>query len=118
MLSKELARLVCHQRRIFISGKSVKNPNPLNSNQPSFLQKMDQKLESELMFTREVLCAMIHRAVLDAQLTPDKYMRQHTKNMNEKFQQDALHFIRSEGFKDICNALGLPSDKLKRIAFV
>jgi hypothetical protein len=79
---------------------------------------MNSKTESELLFTREVLCAMIHRAVLDAQLTPDKYMRQHTKNMNEKFQQDALHFIRSEGFKDICNALSLPSEKLKRVAFV
>lgn len=79
---------------------------------------MNTQIESELLFTREVLCAMVHRAILDAQLIPDKYMRQHTKNMNEKFQQDAIHFIQSEGFKDICEALALPTGKLRRLAFI
>jgi hypothetical protein len=38
--------------------------------------------------------------------------------MNEKFQQDAIHFIQSEGFKDICEALALPTGKLRRLAFI
>jgi hypothetical protein len=79
---------------------------------------MSQKTENEVLFTREVICAIIERAILDAQLIPNKYMRQHTKNMNAKFQQDAIHFIRSEGFKDMCDALGLPTDKLRRLAFI
>jgi hypothetical protein len=79
---------------------------------------MSQQTENELLFTREVLCAMIERAVLDAKLIPDNYVRQHTKNMNEQFQTDAIHFLQSEGFKDICNALGLPADKIRRMAYL
>ena len=79
---------------------------------------MNTQIESELLFTREVICAIIRQAILDAQLIPDKYMRQHTKNMNSQFQQDAIHFIQSKGFKDMCDALGLPTDKLRRLAFI
>ena len=79
---------------------------------------MNSKTESEILFTREVLCAMVQRAILDAQLIPDKYMTQHSKNENEMFQQDAVHFIKSRGFKDICEVLALPHDKLRRKALV
>lgn len=115
---KKHQRPVCRQRHISTSGKSPqKTTLSQNSNQPSFL-KMSQQTENELLFTREVLCAMIERAVLDAKLIPDNYVRQHTKNMNEQFQTDAIHFLQSEGFKDICNALGLPSDKIRRMAYL
>jgi hypothetical protein len=79
---------------------------------------MSQKTENELLFTREVLCAMIDRAVLDAQCDPDKYLRSNTKNFAVQNQLDAFHFLKSEGFVNICHALGLPANKIRRKAFL
>jgi hypothetical protein len=78
---------------------------------------MKQKIENELLFTREVLCAMIERAVLDCKIKPEKYVRAHTRNFASKQYEEAVHFLKSDGFTNICFALGLPSDKLKRKAF-
>lgn len=79
---------------------------------------MSQKTENELLFTREVLCAMIELSIHDARKDCSKFLRQNTKNTQEKHQIDAIHFIKSDGFKDICNALGLPADKFRKKAFV
>ena len=79
---------------------------------------MSQQTENELLFTREVLCAMIDLAVADAQCDPEKYLRSNTKNFALQYQLDAFHFLKSEGFKDICNALGLPADKIRRKAYL
>ncbi len=79
---------------------------------------MSQKTENELLFTREILCAMIDLAVLDAKRDPNKYLRKNTKNFSLQNQLDAFHFLKSEGFVEICHALGLPADKIRRKAFL
>jgi len=79
---------------------------------------MSQKTENELLFTREVLCAMIKLSIDDARKDFSKFLRQNTKNTQEKHQIDAIHFIKSDGFKDICNILGLPTDKFRRKALL
>jgi hypothetical protein len=79
---------------------------------------MSQKTENELLFTREVLCAMIELAIDDARKDYSKFLRENTKNNQQKNQLDAIHFIRSKGFEDICNALGLAADKFRLKAFL
>jgi hypothetical protein len=79
------------------------------------------KDDYEILFTREVLCAMIEQAVLDAQ-NETVY---ETKSLNEHReinQRSAIAFLNSTFYGDLCEALGdaagvvLPSKKIRRKA--
>lgn len=74
--------------------------------------------DNELMFTREVLCAMINQAVKDAK-NDRKYVTKDNQKNRELNQRSAILFLNSEFYKDLCKALGrasgvgIPSDKIK-----
>jgi hypothetical protein len=73
--------------------------------------------DNELMFTREVLCAMIKQAVKDAK-NDREYVTADNKSNRENNQRSAILFLNSEFYKDLCTALGrasgigIPADKI------
>ena len=77
----------------------------------------DEKIDNELMFTREVLCAMIRQAVKDAK-NDREYVTEDNKSNRELNQRSAILFLNSEFYKDLCTALGrasgigIPADKI------
>ena len=77
----------------------------------------DQKIDNELMFTREVLCAMINQAVKDAK-NDREYVTEDNQKNRELNQRSAIIFLNSEFYKDLCTALGrasgigIPADKI------
>ena len=77
----------------------------------------DQKKENELMFTREIICQMIERAYLDATGKTEGFMRTHTTNVAIKHQDDAIHFLKSKGFEQLCEAIGISSSQIRDKAF-
>ena len=80
-----------------------------------------QQVDNELMFTREVLCAMIKQAYLDAK-NDTEYVTAENQRERERNQRSAIEFLNSEFYRDICKALGdstgvgLPPDKIKKEA--
>ena len=78
----------------------------------------DEQVDNEVMYTREVLCAMIRQAVKDASNDRD-YLRNNTKNDRERHQRTAIKFLNSNFYRDLCKALGdcsgvgLPADKMR-----
>jgi hypothetical protein len=81
------------------------------------MSQRDQKEENELMFTREVICQMIERAYLDATGKTDGFMRNHTGNVATKHQDDAIHFLKSKGFEQLCDAIGISHAQIRDKAF-
>lgn len=78
----------------------------------------DEKLDNEIMFTRNVLCMMIRQAVIDAQ-NDREYMSCSNVNGRESNQRSAIQFLNSEFYRDLCEALGrasgvgLPHDRIR-----
>ena len=77
-----------------------------------------QKEENELLFTREVICQMIERAYLDAISKTNGFMRNHTSNVATKHQDDAIYFLKSKGFEQLCDAIGVSHSKIRNKAFL
>lgn len=77
----------------------------------------DQKEENELRFTKLIITEMIYRAYLDATSKTEGYMRPHTDNVATKHQEDAIHFLKSKEFKQLCEAIGWPWEAIRRKAF-
>lgn len=77
----------------------------------------DEKIDNELMFTREVLCAMINQAVKDAK-NDRKYVTEDNQKNREANQRSAILFLNSTFYRDLCRALGdcsgvgMPADKI------
>ena len=77
----------------------------------------DEKIDNDLMFTREVLCAMINQAVKDAK-NDREYVTEDNQKNREANQRSAIIFLNSEFYKDLCTALGrasgigIPADKI------
>lgn len=67
--------------------------------------------DKELMFTREVLAAMVKCAYIDAKHVSDNKDPDIQKEA-EVNQQSALAFLSSRFFKDYCEVFGLPSDSI------
>ena len=72
----------------------------------------DEKLDNEMMFTRNVLCGMIRQAVIDAK-NDREYLSRDNKNGRESNQRSAIKFLNSEfakswppGLLDRINAAG------------
>ena len=82
---------------------------------------LNQQVDNELMFTREVLCAMIKQAYLDAK-NDTEYVTAENQRARELNQRSAIEFLNSEFYRDLCTALGdcsgvgLPPDKIKKEA--
>jgi len=81
----------------------------------------DQKIDNELIFTRELLCGMIKQAVLDAQnetVYESKSLNEH-REMN---QRSAIAFLNSTLYSQLCTALGnasgfhIPSKRIRQKA--
>jgi len=78
----------------------------------------ENQIDNEVMFTREVLCAMIRQAVKDASNDRD-YLRNNIKNDRERHQRTAIKFLNSAFYRDLCKALGdcsgigLPANKMR-----
>lgn len=79
------------------------------------------KYDNEILFTREVLCAMIQQAVLDARndtVYESKSLNEH-REMN---QRSAIAFLNTTFYADLCEALGdaagvvLPSKRIRQKA--
>lgn len=79
------------------------------------------KYDNEILFTREVLCAMIQQAVLDARndtVYESKSLNEH-REMN---QRSAIAFLNTPFYADLCEALGdaagvvLPSKRIRQKA--
>ena len=70
------------------------------------------------MFTREIICQMIERAYLDATGKTEGFMRTHTTNVAIKHQDDAIHFLKSKGFEQLCEAIGISSSQIRDKAFL
>ena len=74
--------------------------------------------DNEIMFTREVLCAMINQAVKDAK-NERKYVNGDNARNRELNQRSAIFFLNSVFYKDLCKVLGdcsgvgIPADKIK-----
>jgi len=78
----------------------------------------DQKEESELRFTRTVITEMIYRAFLDASGKTEGFKRSNTSNVAKKWQDDAIHFLKSREFEQLCDAIDWPWQAIRREAFV
>jgi hypothetical protein len=76
----------------------------------------NSKEENELLFTRKILCAMVEQAVFDVRESPT-YSRKYKNQKAQMIKDEAIYFIKSRPFTDICNALNLPVDRIKRVAF-
>lgn len=79
------------------------------------------KDDYDILFTREVLCAMIEQAVLDARndtVYESKSLNEH-KEIN---QRSAIAFLNTPFYADLCEALGdaagviLPSKRIRQKA--
>ncbi len=87
---------------------------------PTKTKKMttDEKLDNEMMFTRNVLCGMIRQAVIDAK-NDREYLSRDNKNGRESNQRSAMQFLNSEFYRHLCEALGrasgigLPHDRIR-----
>ena len=78
----------------------------------------DQKEENELRFTRTIITEVIYRAFLDASGKTEGFMRTNTGNVAKKWQDDAIHFLKSREFEQLCDAIGWPWQSIRREAFV
>jgi len=78
----------------------------------------DQKEENELLFTRTVITEMIYRAFLDASGKTEGFKRSNTGNVAKKWQDDAIHFLKSREFEQLCDAIDWPWQLIRREAFV
>ena len=78
----------------------------------------DEKEENELRFTKTVVTEMIYRAFLDASGKTEGFMRTHTSNVAKKWQEDAIHFLKSREFEQLCDAIDWPWQAIRREAFV
>ena len=78
----------------------------------------DQKEENELRFTKTVITEMIYRAFLDASGKTEGFMRVNTSNNAKKWQEDAIHFLKSKEFEQLCEAIDWPAQAIRREAFV
>lgn len=77
-----------------------------------------EQIDREMMFTREVLCAMVRQAVLDAK-NDKEYETIQNRNDRELNQRTAIEFLKSEFCADLlkvlgdCSGIGLPADKIR-----
>jgi len=67
----------------------------------------------ELLFTREIACQIVKRAWYDIKGDKEEYVRQSDNNSREKYRRSAIHFLRSKAFETICDAVGLPADRIR-----
>jgi hypothetical protein len=78
----------------------------------------EEKLDNEIMFTRNVLCGMIRQAVIDAK-NDREYMSCSNVTGRENNQRSAIQFLNSEFYRHLCEALGrasgigLPHDRIR-----
>lgn len=72
--------------------------------------------DNEMMFTRNVACAIIEWAMEDAK-NNRTYLRANTRNNQSVNRTNAIHFFQGPWYREICSALGLPADKIAREAF-
>ena len=79
------------------------------------------KDDYEILFTRELLCAMIQQAVFDAR-NDNVYESKSLNEHREMNQRSAIAFLNSTFYGDLCEALGeaagvvLPSKKMRQKA--
>ena len=71
----------------------------------------------ELLFTREIICQMIRRAWYDIKGDEDEgYVRQSDNLRREIYRHSAIHFLGSKAFETLCDAVGLPADRIRTAA--
>ena len=76
------------------------------------------KDDPEILFTRNLLCAVIEQAVFDAQ-NETEYMSKSLQEHREANQRSAIAFLNSRFYSDLCEALSdasgvtLPSKKMR-----
>ena len=79
------------------------------------------KDDNEILFTRNLLCAVIEQAFEDAQ-NETQYMSKSLQEHREANQRSAIAFLNSAFYGDLCEALGdaagvvLPSKKIRQKA--
>jgi hypothetical protein len=78
----------------------------------------DQKEDNELRFTIIILRRMIIRACEDAVAKTKGFKRNNTENVAVKWQEDAIHFLKSKEFEQLCDAVGWSYSFIRRKAFL
>lgn len=79
------------------------------------------KYDNEIIFTRNLLCAMIEQAVLDAR-NDTVYESKSLNEHREINQRSAIAFLNTPFYSDLCSALSdasgvtLPSKKIRQKA--
>lgn len=79
------------------------------------------KDDYDILFTREVLCAMIEQAVFDAR-NETVYETRSLNDHREINQRSAIAFLNSKFYSELCGALGdaagvvLPAKKIRQKA--
>ena len=79
------------------------------------------KDDNEILFTRNLLCAVIEQSVLDAQ-NETEYMSKSLQEHREANQRSAIVFLNSKFYADLCEALSdasgvtLPHKKIRQKA--
>ena len=71
--------------------------------------------ETDILFTRNVLCAMIQQAVVDLK-SDTIYEKVNTQSHADQNRRSAKYFLQSDFFTALCDTLGLPACKIKREA--
>ena len=71
----------------------------------------------ELLFTREIACQIVKRAWYDIKGDEDEgYVRQSDNLRREIYRHSAIHFLGSKAFETLCDAVGLPADRIRTAA--
>jgi len=72
----------------------------------------EDQLDSEIMFIRSLVCALIGQAVEDLQKSKS-YKSEYVNTYVNRDRETARKFLDSKAFLEICDALNLPADKIR-----
>ena len=71
--------------------------------------------DADTLFTRNIMCAMIQRAVEDLK-NETTYGKTNAQSHADQNRRSAKYFLQSDFFNSLCETLGLPACKIKREA--
>jgi hypothetical protein len=78
---------------------------------------MEQEETNDIRFTKIILKRMILRACEDSVSKTQCYKRSNTRNLAKKWKDDAIHFLKSRMFEQLCDAVGWSHSSIRKKAF-
>lgn len=102
------------KRNAISRAESAPAPAPTEPVDNSIRDSLEHVDLGELLFTREIACQIVKRAWYDIKGdNEEEYVRQSDNNHREKYKRSAIHFLGSKAFETICDAVGLPADRIR-----